>query len=447
MRISDVSKKITIEWAKDALPICVEKKRFCEWVKLLAETNPQGYVYCKNKFNVTNYGENVEYCGVTSDKKWHCAKINWTIDESNNEFCAYLRTKKGLFRIYTPQFKSTQTVGGYKGVRQLSAEIKKELNCTLYKLAGTIDGVKNPDAMHFFKYCQYRQIIFCDTASTGKILTNFNKIDRSSAYPAEGATFPDFKTLEFFDTEKEFFESKKKFAFFENSGRVIEKGIFDSKKILAHHYYGDIYKNEKEKHGGSDGRIWAFDETANISRVWQLMFEKRKIDDTVKSAMVSSIGFMQSEKYAKKTYFGHCSAIIYLRHVKKMLDKIDEIERAGGKPVLIATDAIAWIGGDLGKIKFNTGEKQMGEFQLETKNAIACIKCNGVYAWKDEKGLICKHQGVKGEVKIKNIMDVLKLEPEVAVFNLETVNGIILPNLKKIKINDENLMMIDSEGY
>lgn len=448
MKISDISKKLTIEWAKDAKIICISEKKFCEFIHNLAKSNAQGYVFCQNEYNKKSYPERITMLsGVTNEKKWHTQKVNWTVEEKNGEYCAFLRTPAGLFKIYTPQYKRAETIGGYRGLKMLSANTKKLTGKTFYQIVGRLDGVKNPDAMHFFKFCQYRQLIFCDTASTYKILPNFYKIDRSSAYPSEGYTFPNFKTLEFFENEKDFQKSKKKFAFFEKSGRVVEKGVFDSREVLENKWYGGIYPEEKEKHANPDGRIWAFDETENIGEVWQMLFDARKFNDEIKSGMVSCIGFMQSEKYAKKTYLGHCSAVIYLRHIKKMLKKIEEIERAGGKIVIIATDAVGWIGGDLKKIKCNTGEKKMGTFQLEIKKAIACIKCNGVYAWQDEqKKITVKHQGVKGPVMIANILDVLKLEPQVAVLEPKTVNGLIVPEYKKICMSNEKLVMIDSDG-
>lgn len=444
MRFCNTVQKITIEWAKDATLINVSKEKFCKIVKGLAELNSSGYVFCENKFNTRMYPDHPTV-GVTNARAWHANKVNWTIDENGQEYALYIATPKGLYRAYTPQFKEKNALGGYKGIQRVSREINKAFGEKIYLFAGSINGIRHPEVMMFFKNCQYRPMIYTAPWAVGKVITNFHKIDRSSAYPASGATFPKFSTLQKFENPEAFFYSDKKFGFFEDSGRVVEKGVFDSAEILKNPWYGGLYPDTVKAHSAPDGTCWAFDETADISDVWAKLYDERKHNTNIKGAMVSAIGFMQSTKYAKKTFFGHCSAVIYLRHIKNMLKKIAEIENAGGRIINIATDSIGWTGGDLSKIEVDR-DKHIGSYHLECTNSLACFKCNGVYAFQTKEGITCKHQGVTGEVEINNILEVLNLTPTVKVFKIEEINGLAVPQIEVREMTDGELWAIDSEG-
>jgi hypothetical protein len=127
--------------------------------------------------------------------------------------------------------------------------------------------------------------------------------------------------------------------------------------------------------------------------------------------MIAFFGYCQSAKFNKARY-AHIVAVVYARHIQRMIDSTAKLKKAGCVPLMWATDSIAWRGAPPAGLCAE--EKKLGAFVLEYKNVVLRYKACGVYALQDLKTrqiYVVKHQGVKipKDFKIKALRDIDKL--------------------------------------
>lgn len=429
-------KYFTIEWKKDSKLYLVDVARFHGFASYLAANHAEGYLKCKNQYNTD--ATPGEWVACTTERPWYSAPINWTID-SGIGYCIYLRTRKGLFRISTAKYVDAgKRIGGYKGLKIVNEYAKRLFNKHVQKICGFTDGRTDPERMHLYKQCNCRPMIWISDEWREKIIPAFFKADFSSAYPAEAGTLPDLNTAyEVYGhaTLEEFPEYD--FAFYIESGHIVERGRFSTFDIFKSKWYSQFAPAPRQVDPSTECVVF-MKKTQDISEIWKRLYKNRRIDDNAKAAMVSTIGFFQSEKYNKATYMGHASAVIYLRHIKKMLDKIEQLEKEGNEIVMISTDSIGWTGQ---YSSCATDAKDLGTFTYECKNGAACIKANGVYAYQDADGRIIgvKHQGAKiaDEIHLDAITDIKNIPIQYVFIKDEYINGLRIPKFDVEKLEYE----------
>lgn len=228
-------------------------------------------------------------------------------------------------------------------------------------------------------------IIDFDEMYKGLIVKGY-KADFSSAYPYQ-LTLP-LPTTKGMLKEFGAVEPKEGYiAYWVNSGHIIGGGV-DTRKLAQHPLYK---KYAKFKQVENEITYLLPISEYSLAAVMQEMYDKRKINEQMKDAMVSFIGMLRSRKHFQKAYMGHISALVYARHITAMCNAYDTIVAEGGKPIMYATDSIIWLG------KPSTAavqEKKLGVFHSEYEGARMCIKACGVYAIEDGGKLaVVKHQG------------------------------------------------------
>lgn len=412
-----------LDWLHSSKLIVLNRDIISKIAQGLAEKYPECYIYVKNDLNPKG-----EY-GKTSVIPWHSERINWTVDACGNDMCVYLRNSKGFFRYATAKYNEKGTkLGGYHGIMAINNAVNRLCGQKLTGVIGYIHGGDHPEEMQIYKEMQLRPMIWVDPEYTYRRIIHFYKADISSAYPSQADRLPDYRTrLEL----KGYYELSEfpdyDFAFYKKSKNIVERDVFDTREIIKSKWY-NYETNITEIEPDEEITILMKYAAVNLSDIWAQFYKNRKFDDTSKATMLSAIGFLQSTKYNKNNFMGHASAVIYGRHISRMINILNRIEAEGNKPIMIATDSVAWIGGPS---RTTTTEKALGAFVIECANGMACIKASGVYAYS-ENGIIkaVRHQG-NGKIlqteNMRSVMDILNVNTYISRQETTVINGIRIP--------------------
>ena len=394
-----------IEWNKDAITVKVTREKWnalidayranrdFEEVKNVNDERRFRFVYWFGKFQIS-----------TKDKKYPVL---------------YVGTPAGdLFRFIVNAVddeKNAPHVGGYEAYKIVSREFRKN------NLVGidTVFGKVEP----WFKKFVKPAIIEINPRYALQNNYGTYKADFSSAYPAASCgILPDAHTA---ITIKGRIKPSQEypFAFYKKSGHLAEYGRYSSiewlktfygKYIMLHD--GQTVKDEYDSktiklNPDDDETILMKAAGYGLTKTMHALYNRKGESENIKQAMVAFFGFCQSIKFNRGKQ-AHIVAVVYARHIQKMIETTAALKEAGCVPLMYATDSIAWRGKPPEGLCAD--QKKIGAFVLEYKNAVLRYKACGVYALQDLKTgdiYLIKHQGVKmteGQ-KIERLRDIDKL--------------------------------------
>lgn len=144
----------------------------------------------------------------------------------------------------------------------------------------------------------------------------------------------------------------------------------------------------------------------NLNPEIQSLYDLKAIDPDAKAILNKFIGFMRSDKYNTTNYQGHIAAVVYGRHIKRMIEIADQLEAERNIVIMFSTDSIIWQGHDSKTVE----DKKLGAFVLEFADCEAYIRSQGVYILVDKngKGAMVKHQGTIVDSPINSINDFIE---------------------------------------
>lgn len=285
-----------------------------------------------------------------------------------------------------------------------------------------------------FRGFQYTPISYFDYKYSGIILHHFYKCDVSAAYPFQACkTLPDShgcKTL----PGRVHPTKNYPFAYYIKSNQLAIFGEFSTFDYLDHplnHCFVDFEKFKKTTKAkykqdyndrfhyvninpDEDITILMKASAYTFEQEFRSQYERRKVDELAKMICNIAIGCLSSTNYkVNSIHQRHITSVIYARHMVQMMKYYDEIKAAGGVPVNIVTDSIAWLSKK--DLHIGTKEKKLGAFYLEVADTSAYFKAHGVYAIKYPEGDIrIWHQGYQVKEKffqtLHKVSDIDKIE-------------------------------------
>ena len=416
-----------ISWKNDAKRVQVTRQ---QWNKIV-----EGYAN-NPEFERVNYTDERRYRFV----RWFG---KYMIDAKNDKYpVLYVGTPSGdLFRFTTNAIddeKNVPHIGGYEAFRMVTKDFRR--------LEGVAFNAAFGEVTRDFKRFVKPAIIQVDPRFSLQNCYGTYKADVSSAYPAAACgALPDASSM--MRIKGRVAPSKEyPFAFYEKSGHLAEYGKYDSHKWLGTFYrkYITFEKGEKQR-DDLDARTVAVEPDDEITilmrsagysltKTMKMLYNRKVESDDVKQAMVAFFGFCQSVNFNKGKY-AHIVAVVYARHIQRMIEFSQKLRDAGCVPLMYATDSIAWRGKPPEGLCVEPEKKSMGAFVLEYKNAVLRYKACGVYALQDLKTgniYLVKHQGIKLEDAklVKRLRDVDDLP--------STATGIDKNTGKIMEVNLEN---------
>lgn len=497
-------KRLYIEWAKDSELVLMKDAELEELIKKFATLIPDGYIKCRNGWN-TVPAEYSRYATKTSYIQWcDCQDTHWTIDVKGKDVCLYVAYSKdyieehmnecegyeegvtqwydvnGLYRYSTAKYiEKEDEVGGTIALDTVKKMFLDEHKETLYKAVGTM-GVKEkmdyfvskgkqvwcPDTTEQDLLCTFNEMqasamIWTDPSILGTTLYAFNKGDFHSAYPANSFRIPDWKNRKEISGRVDLKDYPEyDIAYYVKSQHIVERGVFDTREMITNPWFNRFNKQRFGVRIASDDEertILCKYSPYSLENIMTEIYKSRKKDKDAKAVSVCLFGMLRSLNYNWQHYMGQYTALVYLRHEQKMLDKIKEIEDHNGRIVMLATDSIGWIGGDDNMNRF--GGNKLGEFGYEHVNSVAIIRASGFYAIKDpnhpdmEKQFVLAHQGIalneeqlKEFARSNDLKKVMKLKVQIKERHEEThINGIKIPEFVYRELQGLELMdYIDS---
>ena len=394
-----------IEWSKDAQTVKVTRDKWnalidayrankdFEEVKELNDERRFRYVYWLGKFQVCLKDKKypVLYVGTPSGKLFR-----FTVNALDDE-------------------KNVPRVGGYEAYKIVSKEFRRNELAGLDAVFGKVDP--------YFKKFVKPAIIEVDPRYALQNNYGTYKADFSSAYPAAACgILPDAHTAV---TIKGRIKPSQEypFAFYKKSGHLAEYNRYSSFDWLKTFYGKYIILHEgqtiKDQYDAKTIKIKPDEEETilmksagyGLTKTMKALYNRKQESEDIKQSMVAFFGFCQSLKFNHARQ-AHIVAVVYARHIQKMIDTTALLKKAGCVPLMYATDSIAWRGAP--PTGLCSEKKEIGAFVLEYKNAVLRYKACGVYALQDLKTgdiYLIKHQGVKmteGQ-KIDRLRDIDKL--------------------------------------
>ena len=446
-----------IYWKKDAVWTQLSPEEMNDLVADLVDNDAKGYVDVRNGWN--KEGKLVGRKTVLKVWDTRVHPVRWTIDRSSNGFSIYLLRDTGeevIFEVYTTYDEMLEVEKGEDlgdNPYNILSRLGKEM--TGASLNEAFGGVRckpinnwkqytpqteeEKEAICYKRACPPRLQWF-DRELAGRHIYLYNKADISSAYPSVAGRLYDHNTRLIVEgSAEEVMRAYPNYDLFigANTSIVIERNSFDSRKIAEHPI---MKKMKRQCANAADDNRWyimqlsAFDYTP----VWQEIYKRKSEGDTTaKLLMNKTIGCFESIGTSYAQHFkGFNAAVIYYRHLKKMLDYCDALEARGNRVIHLAIDSIGWIGQPEPDI--TSKEKKLGALITEYENADFCIKSNGVYAIQTGDTIMYKAQGTKrSDIEaaggIHCIEDILKQRQRLVSYSVLRKNDITYFELGLIK--------------
>lgn len=372
---------------------------------------------------------------------WAC-RNSWNFDKDRyGNYTIYVSYPKGHddpflryeFNINGDLHQDEAKPTGRTAVRVLEDAFEGRTNVTRQYAFGRID-IKD------FLGFQYTAITWTDSDYCWDILEGYYKADVSAAYPYQACKMlPDShgsKRLHGRIKPNEEYP----FAFYIKSNQLAIYGEFDTRDYVSHplnHLFIDIekHKRQQEKSYGvpySDRLHYVeVPESEEITILmkksdydfgpeFSMFYLRRKEDEKAKAACNMFIGCLGSAKrnINKGIPQRHITSVIYARHLIRMMETFNKIEKNGGKVISVVTDSICWLSPKNFSAKISEKKKYLGGLFLEYENTKACYHSHGVYAieGKDDAGnkdIKILHQGIKlnsfARSQIKKVQDIRKI--------------------------------------
>lgn len=326
-------------------------------------------------------------------------------------------------------------ITGGEAYKIVCGEFKRREGVSIGDAFGHVDPT-------FKKYVK-PAIIEINDRYAGQNVYGVYKADFSSAYPAASCgRLPDASTAIRLrgrvNPSPEY-----PFAFYA-SGHLAEYGVYNTTRWIDTFYgkYIKLRKGQKRKdeydtktvalRAEDDETILMKSSDFELTNTMNALYNKRKNDEDIKTAMIAFFGYCQSLKFNKARY-AHIVAVVYARHIQRMIDTTKNLKKAGCVPLMWATDSIAWRGAPPDGLCAE--QKTLGAFFIEYKNAILRYRACGVYALQDLKTreiFIVKHQGMKipEGFNIEKLSDIDKLTMTVPEIQPDG-------KIERIEVNDD----------
>jgi hypothetical protein len=365
-------------------------------------------------------------------QKGQSLSVHWRSDNSYFP----VRTPSGRYVIYASYYKGEgefvrflyrpdgqDEITGVEAHRRLEASFRERTGKTLRVAFGVVDNEEE------FEGYQYTPLIFTSRHMCNRELPHVWKADVSSAYASEiSKRIPDAHTQRRVDGEVDPSEEYP-FAYYPDINQLAIYGELDTRKYQEH-FYAKKFNNPREwsqeayrvygyaytdrfhgKPGPASYTILMREAEESLAPEYEDLYTRRKIDDLAKATMVASIGAMSSRntRVNNKTPARHITAVVYARHLIRMINLCDRIEELGGVVISAATDSLIWMAEkDLG---VSTSVKKMGTFVTELEDVHMYITGQGRYAARRKDGSVeHKHQGISDlraeKLKITKLSDI-----------------------------------------
>lgn len=268
-------------------------------------------------------------------------------------------------------------------------------------LFSTFSGNKYKKEYFDIKGCVPTQVQYLNNRIAGRIISGCTKADVSSAFPTQMTkplpTLHDCKRVKGrAEPDKDF-----PFAFYIKSHHIktldgINTQWFRNEFYLKYYYkiYDDTINPE------DDETILCHEmpkaEHDALAAAFKDLYEHRKDDPDLKFYMNVSIGFCHLNSNPRLSFI---PAIVIARCNSEMFDRAYELQKRKKKVLFIATDSIAWQGGE---DKIATDEKYLGSFTYEGKNIKFLGYSPKAYQWETPEGKVTtKYSGMKKEESAK----------------------------------------------
>ncbi len=267
-------------------------------------------------------------------------------------------------------------------------------------LFSSFSGTKYKQEYFDIKKCVPVQVQYLNEFYKGKIVEGCTKADVSSAFPTQMMkalpTLHDCKRIKGrVEPDEEF-----PFAFYVKSHHIKTLDGIDTRKF-CNGYYADYYLDVYADINASDDETILCHEMPKpehdaLAAAFKDLYEHRKDDPNLKFYMNASIGFFQLNSNPRLSFI---SAIVIARCNSDMFDRAKKLQKSGKDVLFIATDSIAWKGGE---DKIATDEKYLGSFTYEGKNIRFLGYSPKAYQWITPEGkTTTKYSGMRKEESAK----------------------------------------------
>lgn len=435
-------------------------------ITFLVTHHSKGFKFVRNNWNKEGY---LPKC---SGRVWSNPgryPLLWSVDLNKDSIVIYIKSylpsgdTVSSVIAYANHKESNSTMTGIQATKLVDGKFRELTGISINQAFGYINAepvdsfnVVNEDKqeeMLDYKAMQPFIMVWNDKRFSGIKLNHYHKADVCSAYPYNCHRLPDYNSrleLKGHYELKDFPEYD--FCFYRKSHHIVERDILDTRELYKDKWAYKFKRTPNDIIANIDDndeitvfmKYSKYDMIDTFNELYkQKEYEKLIGVSDTKSAMVSFIGAMQSVNYSKLTnqFKGFISAIVYLRHIKYMLNKIHHLEDNNCRIIHIATDSIGWIGKDCPEI--TTDDKYLGAFHKEYTDTEACVKANGVYAIKDgDEFKICTQGVSKQQSKVfrenmKDVTDINNLDVSTVAITDKTINGINFPLYAEFEvIND-----------
>ena len=379
-----MSRKICepIHWSQEAT--VVKLATTDEWDQLILKWNELGYVRAEP--------------GTKTDRIRFYAQGSGIYDIDPKRTDLFLCIDQGglvgyywfKFKNYTSQLEEDLEDEGLKG-----GDAWKEVNskARVTEHYGAIYGSKNKselDIVH--NVCESLRPILYTSKYKKVIYENSFKADISSAYPSQSFDLPNAHFMRRapgqVEPTAEFpfaFYSNGNVKIIERDGTVIDSSLFDC----------DYYNTNKKKVTKIETVLMARSDNPSLYNYFSQLYVKRDESEIYKGILNYSIGYMRSKAYNKSSYCGHISAVIYARHINRMLNHINDLVAHNDRILMVLTDSILFKG------EYNPYDesKTLGKMVLECAGR-CIIRKQGQYAFLDDNyGIIPETAHTQGYKK------------------------------------------------
>ena len=426
-KVDDINRylgKDRIKWAR--VP-AIEIKSRREW-------NQKIDYFKKNGTRVQRPGSKTVLHFWLQNDSW-----NWDRDKygTSTIYAAYTGIDQFIKYIYKENKRNNVT--GIQAVQAVDKLIKEKQGVSLRVAFGTVDNTKE------FKGFQYSPIDWLNKRFVGINLENIYKADISSAYPYQvSKILPDSHTAVKFEGRLKPTEEYP-FAYYIRSNQLAIYNELDTADYKDHplnkefnDYKVWLRKNKPYTNRfhyieiGDEQTILMKASKYSLEEEMKELYKQREVSEEAKGVSVKFIGALSSLKRrnSNNNPARHITAVVYARHLAKMMYYYDILNNRNAPIIEIATDSIIWASKKNIQI-YDTTYKQkhkIGDFNLEIKKGKGYFAAQGVYAIQDPEKpdkLFIRHQRYSEEdlakIKFTKPSDIQYIEKSAQIlFNQQT---------------------------
>lgn len=333
-------------------------------------------------------------------------KNTWRLDKKGNWNYLFANENGKYIVYYWHSFDDRKNEDGYVHMGQRAATTVS--NKFHERTGKTFKGAFGYSTNEL-RVCTPRPFYYIDDLRKHKNLSNINKVDISSCFPAAlKGLLPSFRNG-YVKTVDGIAEptAEYPFAFYLKSGHLAQKGEFDTRKWRDHpmgnclFYDNDGKAHYKDVPASEEKTILCKASEYSFDDEMDYFYARRKIDPVAKDIMNAFIGYLHPKGDRQSFRLFHVAAVALARANQKMLDLCDKI---GHHFILqVVVDSIIY----LGKREFGFHEKILGEPYQEITRYNFRMRAINMYAFADpetnlvpqpiEKPWVC-HAGVDENV-------------------------------------------------